>query len=367
MAGRRNRVSRKPGLTPRRRFTVPPSLSRRGQPGGVLASSPAQESPCTRTTCLPVVRRRERDTTLLAPIGGPRSRDRRCRSGFRRRCRTGTSAGVDAEHAHAVRVGRGNDPDCSRLRFHLSHQVILQCGPLAPRAVAAARRKSLSLTSFATRSPRPREAPLTGRGPTERADHIETPPCERRTHDTQICSGHPAAFRISRHLTLRLRHASSPRCTASATTTSTSIASHKPPADPRRRWLAVISDRHFGIGADGLILICPQRAGRRPHADVQRRRHRSRDVRQRHPLRRQVSSTTTGIAGRTATDDRDRPRRADARPEDRRTGKVEPVTRRHGRADPRSRRTSRPTLPGDPPRCNVPTGRSAAVIELRRR
>ena len=32
-----------------------------------------------------------------------------------------------------------------------------------------------------------------------------------------------------------------------------------------------VSDRHFGIGSDGLILICPD-PGRFPHAHVQRRR-----------------------------------------------------------------------------------------------
>ena len=47
-------------------------------------------------------------------------------------------------------------------------------------------------------------------------------------------------------------------------------------------------DRHFGVGGDGLILIRPSQRGRRPDADVQRRRLGSGDVRQRHPLRRQV-------------------------------------------------------------------------------
>ena len=80
----------------------------------------------------------------------------------------------------------------------------------------------------------------------------------------------------------------SPRCTGRATTTSTSIASTSRCPPTRPSWPGAISDRHFGVGGDGLILICPSDGGRRPDADVQRRRLRGGDVRQRHPLRGQV-------------------------------------------------------------------------------
>ena len=43
-----------------------------------------------------------------------------------------------------------------------------------------------------------------------------------------------------------------------------------------------VSDRHFGIGSDGLILICPS------DEDVQCRWLRGRDVRECHPLRGQI-------------------------------------------------------------------------------
>ena len=79
----------------------------------------------------------------------------------------------------------------------------------------------------------------------------------------------------------------SPRCTASATTTSTSTASRCRVADPAALARAV-SPRRNGIGSDGLILICPSTVADVPDGDVQRRRQPRRDVRQRHPLRRQV-------------------------------------------------------------------------------
>ena len=50
-----------------------------------------------------------------------------------------------------------------------------------------------------------------------------------------------------------------------------------------------ISDRHFGVGSDGLILICPPSDP--GEADFRMRMFNAvggRNVRQRHPLRRQV-------------------------------------------------------------------------------
>jgi len=54
--------------------------------------------------------------------------------------------------------------------------------------------------------------------------------------------------------------------------------------DPSRT-AQLLSPAHFGVGADGLILIGKSRLS---YADVQRRRHRGADVRQRYPLRRQI-------------------------------------------------------------------------------
>ncbi len=52
--------------------------------------------------------------------------------------------------------------------------------------------------------------------------------------------------------------------------------------DPEKLAIAV-SDRHFGIGSDGLILITPSEVAL-PHGYVQSGRFPRRDVRQRHPL-----------------------------------------------------------------------------------
>ena len=82
-------------------------------------------------------------------------------------------------------------------------------------------------------------------------------------------------------------------------------------------------------------LDLPQPQGRRPDADVQRRRLRVRNVRQRHPLRGQVSFRPRTLPQGAAAD-RDRPRRAFAGTRTgRRTGPARP--RRHGRADPPAR------------------------------
>ena len=64
------------------------------------------------------------------------------------------------------------------------------------------------------------------------------------------------------------------------------------PADPSRLAIA-ISDRHFGVGSDGLILIVPSEVAGRPDADVQRRRVGVGDVRQRACGASPSSSTTT--------------------------------------------------------------------------
>ena len=48
----------------------------------------------------------------------------------------------------------------------------------------------------------------------------------------------------------------SPRCTGAATTTSTSVATARGRPTPPRLSMR-LSDRRFGIGGDGLILLCP--------------------------------------------------------------------------------------------------------------
>ena len=86
----------------------------------------------------------------------------------------------------------------------------------------------------------------------------------------------------------------------------------KPPADPARLAIAV-SDRHFGVGSDGLILICPsERADARMrmfNADGSESEMCGNGVR---CVAKYVHDH--GIAPQGPGDDRDRPRRADARP-----------------------------------------------------
>ncbi len=53
-----------------------------------------------------------------------------------------------------------------------------------------------------------------------------------------------------------------------------------------------LCDRKFGVGGDGVIAHPAGANSPVPDADVQPGRLRVRDVRQRHPLLRQVSSTT---------------------------------------------------------------------------
>jgi hypothetical protein len=69
------------------------------------------------------------------------------------------------------------------------------------------------------------------------------------------------------------------------------IDARKTAPDSPARARAQMSDRHFGIGSDGIILIRKSslKGVKPPHADVQRRWQRIRDVRQRPALRGQVS------------------------------------------------------------------------------
>ena len=66
-----------------------------------------------------------------------------------------------------------------------------------------------------------------------------------------------------------------------------------------------IADRHFGVGGDGLILICPSTV-----ADARMRMFNAdgsevRNVRQRHPLRRQVR-LRHGLSAKSHAEDRNR-------------------------------------------------------------
>ena len=83
-----------------------------------------------------------------------------------------------------------------------------------------------------------------------------------------------------------------------------------PPADPAALSRAV-SDRHFGIGADGLILICPSEK-----ADARMRMFNADGTESEmcgNGLRCVAKYVYDhGIATQAAADHRDRPRRADA-------------------------------------------------------
>ena len=64
----------------------------------------------------------------------------------------------------------------------------------------------------------------------------------------------------------------------------------------------LVSDRHKGIGSDGLILIRPSTVADVADADVQRGRQRSRNVRQRRAVRRQVRLRPRDRSQRDASD-----------------------------------------------------------------
>ena len=108
----------------------------------------------------------------------------------------------------------------------------------------------------------------------------------------------------------------------------------KPPADPAALARAV-SDRHFGIGGDGLILIMPSE-----RADARMRMFNA-DGSEGEMCGNGVRCVAKylydhGLARQEPVDDRDRPRRPHARPRSRRrAGAAGP--RRHGRADLRCR------------------------------
>ena len=102
--------------------------------------------------------------------------------------------------------------------------------------------------------------------------------------------------------------------------------------------MIAVCDRQFGVGGDGVLAILPPHGRRdRAHARAQRRRQRGRDVRQRHPLRRQGAATSAAASRERAHGDRDRRRPARVRARRRRRGGAR-RDRRDGRAAPAPRR-----------------------------
>lgn len=62
------------------------------------------------------------------------------------------------------------------------------------------------------------------------------------------------------------------------------------PSDEEKSRIAVkLSDRHFGVGGDGVVFVCASGKAGRFYVHVQRRRKRGENVRQRDTLRGQIS------------------------------------------------------------------------------